>query len=388
MTKLRFGPPDAAGDRAVVGLDVALGADGDAGPPPRTARVALGDGATVVLAAGAVLTPHLLQRAAASRGRFFYRNESSRRRSGVGDRDTLEAAGLETIVANDGVGVGLQDHPAVAVVYDVDPALTADMAGLYGRFLNWTRGKPFGSYSRAFGSASRRPRRRSREFDRGNIRARRRFGYPGFSAGAFLHSGGDEAKPPDLQLTVFPVRIEPHLEERREGRASAARVRFDQAIVTVAVVRPDTAYAVVPGGAGPTLELLPHRVPYADGGGIDDRDVARLAAGVRRVREIFARAPLRDFVLREDEPGTEPGDLHAWVRSHFTANSHWCCSAHFGAGGALRPRDLRVRGAANLHVADSSSFPAIPNGNVHSTVVAVAAEAAERLADGILGVGG
>ena len=262
------------------------------------------------------------------------------------------------------------------------------MAGLYGRFLNWTRGKPFGSYSRAFGSASRRPRRRSREFDRGNIRARRRFGYPGFSAGAFLHSGGDEAKPPDLQLTVFPVRIEPHLEERREGRASAARVRFDQAIVTVAVVRPDTAYAVVPGGAGPTLELLPHRVPYADGGGIDDRDVARLAAGVRRVREIFARAPLRDFVLREDEPGTEPGDLHAWVRSHFTANSHWCCSAHFGAGGALRPRDLRVRGAANLHVADSSSFPAIPNGNVHSTVVAVAAEAAERLADGILGVGG
>ncbi|KAH8069941.1 hypothetical protein JL721_5479 [Aureococcus anophagefferens] len=261
VTKLRFGPPDAAGDRAVVGLDVALGADGDAGPKggaPRTARVALGDGATVVLAAGAVLTPHLLQRGAA--------------RSGVGDR-TRRGAGLETIVANDGVGVGLQDHPAVAVVYDVDPALTADMAGLYGRFLNWTRGKPFGSYSRAFG-------------------------YPGFSAGAFLHSGGDETKPPDLQLTVFPVRIEPHLEERREGRASAARVRFDQAIVTVAVVRPDTAYAVVPGGAGPTLELLPHRVPYADGGGINDRDVARLAAGVRRVREIFARAPLRDFVLR------------------------------------------------------------------------------------------
>ena len=53
-----------------------------------------------------------------------------------------------------------------------------------------------------------------------------------------------------------------------------------------------------------------------------------------------------------------------------------------------RSRGLRVRGAANLHVADSSSFPAIPNGNVHSTVVAVAAEAAERLADGILGVGG
>ena len=167
------------GDRCVVALEMALGADAgvllspglkddtappgleDAAPPlgdasslleedahlvVRRQLVLLKKDAVVVLAGGAVLTPHLLMR------------------SGVGPVAQLERAKVPLLVRNEGVGVGLQDHPAVGVVFDVAPALTADMAGLYGRFLNWTRGEPFGSYSRAFG-------------------------YPGFSAGAFFDSG-------------------------------------------------------------------------------------------------------------------------------------------------------------------------------------------------------
>ena len=42
--------------------------------------------------------------------------------------------------------------------------------------------------------------------------------------------------------------------------------------------------------------------------------------------------------------------------------------------------DLKVHGVDNLYVADASVFPSIPNGNVHSTVLAVASAFAKRLA--------
>ncbi|KAJ1455405.1 hypothetical protein M885DRAFT_217626 [Pelagophyceae sp. CCMP2097] len=318
-------------------------------------RLQLAPGARVVLAAGAYLTPHLLHV------------------SGVGPRQRLEAAGLEVVVENSGVGVGLQDHPAVGVVFNVAPALTADMAGLYGRFLNWTHGQPFGSYSRAFG-------------------------YPGFSAGAFFHSGIDEETAPDIQLTVFPIQIEPHLADAgadaglpgarpREG----ANFRFDQAIITVAVVRPETTYDILPGAPAadsraraPNLGLRRPEDGRTAASPLHRNDVARLVAGIRRVREVFSRSPLSDYVIAEEAPGAFLQDdetLSTWVEASHTPNSHWCCSAHFGAGGAVEPDTLKVHGVENLHVADASVFPSIPNGNVHSTVVSVAMEFAQRLID-------
>ena len=80
--------------------------------------------------------------------------------------------------------------------------------------------------------------------------------------------------------------------------------------------------------------------------------------------------------------------MDKWVRQNHTSNSHWCCSVRMGddaaaAAGeaALEPETLRLRGTTNVHVADASVFPHIPNGNVHSTVIATAAEFAGRLAD-------
>ena len=56
----------------------------------------------------------------------------------------------------------------------------------------------------------------------------------------------------------------------------------------------------------------------------------------------------------------------------------------FAHTSALHPGMLRLRGTSNVHVADASVFPHIPNGNVHSTVVATAAEFAERLSQEML----
>lgn len=290
--------------------------------------------AKVVLTAGAVLTPYLLQK------------------SGVGP------GGI--VLDEPGIGRGLQDHPAVGVVFDVRGPLTADMAGLYGQFMNWTHGEPFGSYSRAFG-------------------------YPGFSAGAFFDSGlTTTSDDPDLQLTVFPVQIEPHL------ASHSARLRLDQAVVTIAVVKPETKYTVRPGpnDEKPHFQIdegsqQPESATTNGRGGLHPRDAQRLAAGVRRVRQIFALSPLNDYVRGEHKPGPEiqsDSQLLDWIFSSYTQNSHWCCSVNFGKDGPLDPETLKVKGLENLFVADSSAFPEIPNGNVHSTVVAVAAEFADRLA--------
>ena len=75
-------------------------------------------------------------------------------------------------------------------------------------------------------------------------------------------------------------------------------------------------------------------------------------------------------------------DVKKWVLEKHTSNSHWCCSAKMGNDRATSAVDgnLKVHGIENLYVADASVFPNIPNGNVHSTVLAVASAFAKRLA--------
>ena len=61
----------------------------------------------VVLTCGALLSPQLLMR------------------SGIGPKEELMRAGLEMRVNAEGVGKGLQDHPAIALVYSISPELAA-----------------------------------------------------------------------------------------------------------------------------------------------------------------------------------------------------------------------------------------------------------------------
>ena len=87
------------------------------------------------------------------------------------------------------------------------------------------------------------------------------FGYPGFSTGAFLHSGITDARTqpppdgeeqvlvPDLQLTVFPVIIEPHVMKRRLA------INFDHVLVTIAMIDPKTDYHIQLEQEGGTSEV-------------------------------------------------------------------------------------------------------------------------------------
>ena len=67
-----------------------------------------------------------------------------------------------------------------------------------------------------------------------------------------------------------------------------------------------------------------------------------------------------------------------WIRSNKYPTSHIVGSTRMGVDSeSVVDERLQVRGVSNLRVADASVIPAIPNGNVHSTVIAIAYLAAE-----------
>ena len=90
---------------------------------------------------------------------------------------------------------------------------------------------------------------------------------------------------------------------------------------------------------------------------------------------------------REESPGidvTTDDDIAEWILKTHTANAHWCCSARMGNSpeDSVVDNHLRVHGTSNLFIADASVFPTIPNGNVHSTVLAMALSFAKKQAAG------
>ena len=279
------------------------------------------------------------------------------------------------------LGHRIQDHPAIGLVFQVNPPLTADIVAEYRHFSNWTQGLKLERYPLSFG-------------------------YPGFSTGAFLHSGlndpDDSAKRqdlPDLQLTVFPLTIEPHISKK------ILEITYNRVLVTIAVVNPRTEYQLqmVKKERHLSTEKKPSAcTPFADCDDTDDYgddpvaeeehgdpvpelfhdyldelDVARLVRGVKKVREIFSSDPLKTFVVGEITPGKDvqsDESVARWIIESHTSNSHWCCSVSMGhhPDSSVVDGNLKVHGVSNLYIADASVLPTIPNGNVHSTVVAVA----------------
>jgi choline dehydrogenase-like flavoprotein len=209
---------------------------------------------------------------------------------------------------------------------------------------------------------------------------------PGISAGAFLSSPYAQEGVPDIQLTVFPTVAEPHLmndEYLRSRKPNATSIdileQSKQMLITVALMTPDARYEVIlnssdPIGSVPLIKRPRGREHY-----LSELDIKKLAWGVEQVIAIANTPPLSKLV---EEILSPPADLHnfeAWVNNNHYPNTHWSGSARMG----MNPKEsvldekMRVRGVKGLYVADASTFPIIPNGNVHSTVAVVAAQAAD-----------
>lgn len=307
--------------------------------------IRLAEHGEVVLTAGAINTPKILML------------------SGIGNRDTLRKVNLPVKKHLPRVGMNLQDHPVVGMVFESSSPRTIDLNDELHSYLkavnaNYTNASSFG----LFGSA-------------------------GISAGAFLIPPG--ATLPEIQLTLFPRRSEPHMANSR----SLAHVT--EVIVTIALLHPEARNRVVlVHNSDSSIDdndfddhLIPRvvsEVPEAEPEHLREGDLWKITWAIGVVRQIAAVLAEKGRLGAEIAPGadvTSNKDLEEWVLDSVFRNTHWVGSASMGhtEDEGVVDNHLRVFGIKHLRVADASVIPLIPNGNVHSSVVMVANRASEIL---------
>ena len=213
----------------------------------------------------------------------------------------------------------------------------------------------------------------------------------GFAAGAFIRSPYAVSPEADLQLTVFPRVLEPHvIRLEKQHKKFLANLTQDlnapAMLVTVTLLKPQGEYVVnfapkpsVTAGQfqPPGFALPANRSTY-----LTDLDVRRLAWGVNQVRRILGTAPLSTQTGLEVLPGTSVNGtvLDEYIHASHLRNAYWVGSCQMGTGPeAVVDENVKVKGVQQLRVVDASIFPTTPNGNTHASVVAVASRATDLI---------
>ncbi len=283
----------------------------------------------VVLAAGAVASPQLLEL------------------SGIGDGKRLSSLGIETKAHLPGVGENLQDHLQIRPYYGVSGVAT--MNDLYA---SWWRRPLMALEYLAFqrGPMSMAPSQ----------------------LGAFARSSPDQATP-NLQFHVQPLSLE---------RFGEALHPFPAITISVCNLRPTSRGSIHAAGPNPTDKPLiqPNYLSTPQ-----DEQVA--VDAMKLVRRIVARAPLQRFSPQERRPGPEAqsdAELLAAARALGTTIFHPVGTAKMGLSSdssAVVDERLRVHGISGLRIADASIMPTITSGNTNSPTMMIAEKAAAMMVE-------
>jgi len=280
----------------------------------------------VVLSAGSIGSPHLLQL------------------SGIGDRDTLNAAGVELIHHLPGVGQNLQDHLEFYFQYKCKQPITLNgKLGLISKALIGARWL----------------------LNRSGLGASNHF-----ESCAFIRSKAG-VEWPDIQYHFLPAAM------RYDGKSAFAGHGFQ---VHVGHNKPKSRGAVTIKSANPTVapKIQFNYLQHQD-------DIATFRACVRLTREIIGQSAFDEYRDDEIQPGQEiqtDEQIDAFVRQAVESAYHPSCSCKMGEDDmAVVNSNTQVHGITGLRVVDSSIFPTIPNGNLNAPTIMLA----EKAADIILG---
>lgn len=284
----------------------------------------------VVLAAGAIGTPQILQL------------------SGIGRGDWLQPLGIETRHELPGVGANLQDHLQIRAVYAVEGTRT----------LNTLAASALGKARIAAEYALRRSGPMSMAPSQ---------------LGAFTRSSPAYAAP-NIEYHVQPLSLEA-FGEPLHG--------FDAFTASVCNLNPSARGEV--RLASPRAEDAPRIVPnYLSTA--EDRQVA--ADSLRLTRRIAAMPALAPFRPREIKPGPQyqsDEELARLAGDIGTTIFHPVGTCRMGRDDdalAVVDPHLRVRGIAALRIADASVMPTITSGNTNAPTLMIAERAAEWIARG------
>ncbi len=277
----------------------------------------------VILAAGAVASPQLLQL------------------SGIGASEALHKHGIETLIELPGVGENLQDHLQIRTIYTVDNTVTL------------------------------------------NQRARTPWGMALMGLEYFLRKTGPLTMPPS-QLGAFAksdpkqpsANIEWHVQPLSLDKFGSPLHKYNAITPSVCNVRPSSRGQISLRDRNPDSSPLiqPNYLSTED-----DRAVA--IAGLRFTRKIMAAPALAPFTPHELKPGahlTSDEELAHAAGDLGTTIFHPVGTCKMGKDSmAVVDEKLRVRGVNRLRVVDASIMPTITSGNTNAPTVMIAEKGAE-----------
>lgn len=278
----------------------------------------------VVLAAGAVNSPHLLQL------------------SGIGDPVHLGTLGITARHALPGVGRNLQDHPAYSVKQyctqpiSLAPAVKMRQSALAFLQYLWSRKGPVSSN--------------------------------GLEATAFFRTR-EEIVAPDIQYTFIPLIYED------SGRKILKDHGF---MIYFTLQRPGSKGSVLAQSSEPNI------APIIDLNYFEDyNDLATMREAVKFARELLAQPSFEEYCGSEYDPGSgivTDEQIEAHLRKNVHSNYHLSGTCKMGIGpDAVVDGRLRVHGIDGLRVVDASIMPTIVSSNTNAPTIMIAEKASEMI---------
>ena len=279
----------------------------------------------IILAAGALQSPQLLQL------------------SGIGPGALLQRHGIPVVADLPGVGENLQDHLALRLIYRCTKPVTTndDLKNLWRkartglRYILWRTG-PMAI---------------------------------GVMTGGMITKVLPESRTPDLQIFISTVSAE---------QRGAAPHPWSGFTLVFYPMRPTSRGRVEVRSADPLDAPALHANYLAT-----EYDRRIMVEGARLVRRLAATPSFSPYVLEEYSPGASVRSDEALldaVRNNGSSGYHPCgtCRAGKDEQAVVDPR-LRVRGVEGLRVADASIMPAVVSGNTNAAAVMIGEKGAAMI---------
>ena len=284
----------------------------------------LANGGEVVLSAGAIGSPQLLEL------------------SGIGQPDVLQAAGIETRHALPGVGECLQDHLQIRLVYEVNVPTLNDAIN---------------SFVRRIGIGMQYVFMRKGPMSLGASQV------------CIFAKSMEGLATPDIQFHFQPLSAEkPGIEMHP----------FSGITSSVCQLRPESRghIHIKTPNAGDHPKIVPNYLSAT-------ADQLCAIRAVRFARAMTQTSALSPFIVREHVPDNDPKtdeELLAAARSISQTIYHPTSTCKMGSDTLAVVDDrLRVHGLRGVRIADASIMPTIPSGNTNAPAIMVGEKASDMI---------
>ncbi len=280
----------------------------------------------VILSAGAIATPQLLEL------------------SGIGRPEILKAHGIEVAHALPAVGENFRDHINARIIWRVkEPRVSYN-----------TKARGLGAVTQALKYAA----------TGGGF-----LSLPSAPLVAFLKTRPEVATP-DVQMHLIPYSIKDPKRRKLQD--------FPSMTVACYQLRPESLGTVHIRSADPDAHPA-IRFNFL-GDSIDQR---AMADGFRMMRRIV-ESPAMDHLRGEEfSPGKQvesDDQILTWIRNNSQTAYHPIGTCRMGQGpNTVVDEQLRVHGIEGLRVADASIFPTMPSGNTNAPSIMVGEKAADLI---------